>query len=102
MKDSRSYRPIMGFKAKARKHKGDSGKNPKDNKKTTVTEGQISCGIKSCDGYADKSMGGRSLSIDNAIDVWGSGGYEERKGRVRVCKSCYRKWKKDNKSEDTY
>ena len=92
----------MGFKAKARKHKGNSEKESQGNKRSPVIEGQIPCGIKSCDGFADKSMGGRSLSIDNAIDVWGSGGYDERKGRVRVCKSCYRKRKKDNKSEDTY
>jgi hypothetical protein len=92
----------MGFKAKARKHKADSGNESDVEKKPAAKEGEISCGIKSCDGYADKSFGGRSLSIDNAIDVWGDGGYNERKGRVRVCKSCYRKWKKDNKSEDTY
>ena len=91
----------MGFKANARKHQKKSGA---DKKKATSTkkEGVISCGIKSCDGFADKSFGGRSLSIDNAIDVWGDSGYTERKGRVRVCKGCYRKWKKDNKSEDTY
>lgn len=92
----------MGFKAKARKHKGNSDNDSDDKKNSSAKEGEIPCGIKSCDGFADKSFGGRSLSIDNAIDVWGSGGYAERKGRVRVCKSCYRKWKKDNKSEDTY
>jgi hypothetical protein len=48
-------------------------------------------------------MGGRSLSIDNAVETWGDSGYTERKGRVRVCKSCYKVWKKDNKSDvDTY
>ena len=92
----------MGFKAKARKHKGNSDDSSEGKKKPSVIVGDIPCGIKSCDGFADKSLGGRSLSIDNAIDVWGSSGYEERKGRVRVCKGCYRKWKKDNKSEDTY
>jgi predicted metal-binding protein len=47
-------------------------------------------------------VGGRSLSIDDAIDMWGSSGYQARKGRVRVCKSCYRKWKKENKNDDMY
>jgi hypothetical protein len=48
-------------------------------------------------------MGGRSLSIDNAVETWGDSGYTERKGRVRVCKSCYKEWKKDNKADkDTY
>ena len=102
MKDDIGWRSNMGFKAKARKHKAESGEETETKKKSTAKVGEIPCGIKSCDGFADKSFGGRSLSIDNAIDVWGSGGYDERKGRVRVCKSCYRKWKKDNKSEDTY
>jgi hypothetical protein len=92
----------MGFKAKARKHKADSGESDEQSKKSAAKQGEIPCGVISCDNFADKSFGGRSLSIDNAIDVWGSGGYAERKGRVRVCKGCYRKWKKENKSEDTY
>ena len=29
--------------------------------------GEINCGIKSCDGFADKHMGGRSISQDDAI-----------------------------------
>ncbi len=94
--------PIMGFKAKARKHKADSGQADQSVVKKTKKEGEIPCGVNTCDRFADKSFGGRSLSIDNAIDVWGDGGYTERKGRVRVCKSCYRKWKKDSKAEDTY
>jgi len=92
----------MGFKAKARKHKAEAGENVDKKAKASKKEGEIPCGINSCDNYADKSFGGRSLSIDNAIDVWGDGGYTQRKGRVRVCKSCYRKWKKDSKAEDTY
>ena len=92
----------MGFKAKARKHKADAGENVDKKAKKSTKEGEVPCGINSCDNFADKSFGGRSLSIDNAIDVWGDGGYTQRKGRVRVCKSCYRKWKKDSKAEDTY
>jgi hypothetical protein len=92
----------MGFKAKARKHKANSGEETDSKKSSTSKVGEIPCGIKSCGKFADKSLGGRSLSIDNAIDVWGDGGYSERKGRVRVCKGCYRKWKKDNKAEDSY
>ena len=92
----------MGFKAKARKHRSDSDEESESTKKPSSKEGEISCGIKDCAKFADKNMGGRSLSIDNAIDTWGSSGYEARKGRVRVCKSCYRKWKKGNKSDDMY
>ncbi|MGB0611590.1 MAG: hypothetical protein ACPG79_01675 [Poseidonia sp.] len=92
----------MGFKAKARKHRSDNGDDEKNTTTSSKKEGELPCGIRDCEKFADKSMGGRSLSIENAIDGWGSSGYEARKGRVRVCKSCYRKWKKENKSEDMY
>ncbi len=91
----------MGFKAKARKHRKDDGKG--DEKSASSKKGgEMPCGIKGCDNFADKKMGGRSLSVDDAIDMWGSSGYEMRKGRVRVCKPCYRKWKKENKNDDMY
>jgi hypothetical protein len=93
---------LMGFKAKARKHKSDAGETNDSTSKKTKKEGEIPCGVNTCDKFADKSFGGRSLSIDNAIDVWCESGYTQRKGRVRVCKSCYRKWKKDSSSEDSY
>ncbi len=41
--------------------------------------GEIPCGISGCDGWSDKHMGGRSLSQENAIDVWGEGGFSTRK-----------------------
>jgi hypothetical protein len=91
----------MGFKAKARKHRKDAGED--DTKKTsTKVEGELPCGIRGCERFADKAVGGRSLSVDDAIDMWGSSGYQARKGRVRVCKSCYRSWKKENKNDDMY
>ena len=92
----------MGFKAKARKHRSDAGEDTEKKDAKKSKEGEIPCGIRDCSKYADKNMGGRSLSIDNAIETWGDSGYDARKGRVRVCKSCYRKWKKDSKAEDTY
>lgn len=92
----------MGFKAKARKHQKDSGESTEKDTKKGVKTGELPCAIKGCNNFADKSMGGRSLSVDDAIDMWGSSGYEERKGRVRVCKSCYRKYKKENKKDDMY
>ncbi|MDP6334251.1 MAG: hypothetical protein QF479_06410 [Candidatus Poseidoniaceae archaeon] len=91
----------MGFKAKARKHNPDGGKKD-DSKNNKSKNGEQPCGVKGCEKFSDKSVGGRSLSIDNAIEMWGSGNYSDRKGRVRVCKSCYRKWKKENKSDDAY
>lgn len=91
----------MGFKAKARKHRKDAGEDDKKPSKVTK-EGELPCGIRDCDNFADKAMGGRSLSIDDAIDMWGESGYEARKGRVRVCKSCYRKWKKESKTDEMY
>ena len=61
--------------------------------------GEMPCCINDCKGFADKHMGGRSLSQENAIETWGEGTFTVRKNRVRVCKSCYRAWKKDNKDE---
>ena len=46
-------------------------------------------------------MGGRSLSVSDAEDMWGKS-VVVRKNRVRVCKSCYRSWKKTNKQDDYY
>ena len=91
----------MGFKAKARKH-NPNGDKKDDSKGKKSKQGEQPCGIKDCENFSDKSFGGRSLSIDNAIEMWGSGNYSDRKGRVRVCKGCYRKWKKENKSDDAY
>ena len=91
----------MGFKAKARKHRTQDT-SIADNKGKKSNQGELSCALNGCDKFADKSLGGRSLSLDNAIDMWGQGNFTPLKGRVRVCKSCYRAWKKENKNEDTY
>ena len=91
----------MGFKAKARKHRKDTDSNKADTKKKS-NQGELACAIKGCEKFADKKLGGRSLSLDNALDMWGESNFTPSKGRVRVCKSCYRSWKKENKNDDTY
>ena len=91
----------MGFKAKARKHRKDNPSNDEDKQKKS-NKGDLPCAVNTCDKFADKSLGGRSLSMDNALDMWGQGNFTTLKGRVRVCKSCYRSWKKENKNDDTY
>ena len=74
--------------------------NSKKNKTKKVEKpGEIPCCIANCDGFADKHLGGRSLSQENGIETWGEGGFTVRKNRVRVCKSCYKIWKKDNKDD---
>ena len=85
-----------------RKVRIPSNLGKKKSKKKAEKVGEIPCGIAKCNDFSDKHLGGRSLSQENAIDTWGEGAFTVRKNRVRVCKSCYRKWKKDNKSEDTY
>ena len=82
-----------------RKVRVPSSSKKKSDKKKTEKVGEIPCGINGCDGYADKHMGGRSLSQENGIETWGEGAFTVRKNRVRVCKACYRVWKKDNKDE---
>lgn len=88
----------MGFKARARANQPKGGDQQK---KKDVKEGKEPCGVNSCDGWADSTMGGRSLSVTDAEDMWGKS-VTVRKNRVRVCKSCYRTWKKNNKQEDYY
>lgn len=90
----------MGFKAKAKKYKKESGEEEKKTSSKS-SEGTEPCSINDCDNWADKSMGGRSLSIENAEDVWGQN-FTVRKGRVRVCKSCYKKWKKHSKDDSNH
>ncbi len=82
-----------------RKVRIPSGKSKKSNAKKEVKPGEIPCGIADCADFADKHMGGRSLSQENAIDTWGEGAFTVRKNRVRVCKPCYKIWKKDNKDD---
>ena len=82
-----------------RKVRVPSSSKKKSDKKKTEKVGEIPCGINGCDGYADKHMGGRSLSQENGIETWGEGAFTVRNNRVRVCKACYRVWKKDNKDD---
>ncbi len=92
----------MGFKSKARKHQEMRGETTDKKNRRSKKEGELSCGIKSCDGWADKSMGGRSISRIDAQDVFGSGSFSEIKNRVKVCKSCYRLYKKETKDDKEY
>ena len=78
----------------------DSKKDDPKSKKSN--QGELPCAIKGCEKFADKNLKGRSLSLDNALEMWGEGAFTSTKGRVRVCKSCYRAWKKENKTEDNY
>ena len=82
-----------------RKVRVPSSKRKKANTTKVEKPGEIPCGISSCDGFADKHKGGRSLSQENAIDTWGEGTFSVRKNRVRVYKGCYKAWKKDNKDD---
>lgn len=92
----------MGFKSKARKHQEKSGDSTGKEGRGPKKEGEQSCGIKSCDGWADKSMGGRSISRIDAQDIFGSGNFSEVKSRVKICKSCYRLYKKETKDDKEY
>lgn len=92
----------MGFKSKARKHREERGETNADRKSSKKKEGELPCAIKSCEGWADKSLGGRSISRIDAQDIWGDGGFSESKGRVKVCKPCYRYFKKETKDDKEY
>ena len=72
---------------------------PSSKRKKAGAKKEAKPGVITCGGFADKHLGGRSLSQENAIDTWGEGAFTVRKNRVRVCKSCYKLWKKDNKDD---
>ena len=91
----------MGFKSRARKRRNKSsggvegsGEEPK-----SEFEGEIPCDIKDCGNWADKKAGGRKMAYDRAVDVWGSSGITKKVRKISLCKSCYRKWKKEKKGE---
>ena len=54
-----------------RKVRIPSSKRKKSGAKKEKKPGEIPCGISSCSNFADKHLGGRSLSQENAIDTWG-------------------------------
>ena len=58
----------MGFKARARANQAKTGD---DDKKKDVKTGKEPCGVNGCEGWADSTMGGRSLSVTDAEDMWG-------------------------------
>ena len=86
----------MGWKKRMQEVRGttSSGRGAKT---TTTKEATEPCNINGCGNWADKHLGGRSLGVPDAEEVWGSGGFSETKGRVKVCKSCYRHYKKEQK-----
>ncbi|MED5271758.1 MAG: hypothetical protein VX613_02595 [Candidatus Thermoplasmatota archaeon] len=86
----------MGFKARARKSKSKD-ENGKKDEKSNKPENEVPCGIKSCDNFADKHLGGRSIGRNKVLEVWNKSDFDEIKGRVRMCKKCYRILKKETK-----
>jgi len=86
----------MGFKARARKFKQNK-KDDKKNEKVVEQENEVPCGIKKCKNFADKHLGGRSLGRNKVLEVWNKSDFEEVKGRVKMCKKCYRILKKETK-----
>jgi len=91
----------MGFKSRARERRGSakSADSSKGQESSDDYEGQIRCDISGCDNWADKAVGGRKMAYDRAVDVWGSSGISRKVRKISLCKPCYRKWKKEKKSE---
>ena len=86
----------MGWKKRMQEVRGTTSSG-RGAKATTTKEATEPCNINGCGNWADKHLGGRSLGVPDAEEVWGSGGFSETKGRVKVCKSCYRHYKKEQK-----
>lgn len=86
----------MGFKSRARKSKTNK-ENDKRKDPEITPENEVKCGIKNCKNFADKHLGGRSLGRNKVLEVWSKSEFEEIKGRVKLCKKCYRILKKETK-----
>ena len=62
-----------------------------------VPENEVKCAIKNCKNFADKHLGGRSIGRNKVLEVWNKSEFDEIKGRVKLCKKCYRILKKETK-----
>ena len=90
----------MGFKSKARKHREARGeKKERKGRRKELGDGERACTISSCKNWADKSHGGRSISRENALDVWEKGDVNSDNRRIHICKPHYREYKKATKEE---
>ncbi len=88
----------MGFKQRSRRGR-ESGSSKRGNGSGGDDELEFKCDVAGCDEWADKRLGGRSIALDNALEVWGDDGLDREARRVRICKKCYREWKKARKDE---
>ena len=89
-----------GFKAKARKHrKDDDGEKKSVSQKKAGRDALRRQRVMRHVRRQKNWVGDRFLLT--MPSTWAYG-YGMRKGRVRVCKPCYRKWKKENKNDDMY
>ena len=92
----------MGFKSKARKARGDSGKDSERKRRSKdLEDGEKPCAIKGCENWADKSHGGRSIAFDNLAEVWEEGELVGENRRLSICKPCYRHYKKEKKDDES-
>ena len=75
----------MGFKSRARKARGDSGKDGRKRRSKDLEDGEKPCAIKGCENWADKSHGGRSIAFDNLADVWEDNELIGEGRRLAIC-----------------
>ena len=63
-----------GFQSQGEKTPKRRRRDKAETKKKS-NAGELPCAIKGCEKFADKSLGGRSLSLDNALDMWGESNF---------------------------
>ena len=90
----------MGFKSRAKKLKdaAQAGK-PKDSDSGKEKSGVVRCETRGCKNWADKTMGGRRIAYDRAVDVWGEDLLSSDSRRLSVCKQHYKEWKKARRDD---
>ena len=72
---------------------------PKDSDSGKEKSGVVRCEIRGCKNWADKTMGGRRIAYDRAVDVWGEDLLSSDSRRLSVCKQHYKEWKKARKDD---
>ena len=91
-------RHTMGWqqRRRARLRGGDGGSGRAEG---AGQEPEEPCVIKDCSEFADKHLGGRSVSFQDAESVWSESAINSSGRRVRICRSCYKQLKKALKEE---
>ena len=91
----------MGFKSNAPQEEATIRSDSIAKKSTIEFVGQVKCDVSGCNDWLTRKSEAESSHSIELADVWGESGLSSDSRRVKICKSCYRAWKKAKKDEPT-